>query len=137
MCIWFNLAWESQRLCYSLTDCIKPCFLKQYQETFEIKIIRRPNVIVLSQFHYINNKDDNQLSRTSLDTNVPLSKNRSEFIFQAEYAKVTRNLMYLISCTRSDITYTVSKISRYSSNLDYNYWKAIVSEGNEILNVYS
>ena len=34
--------------------------------------------------------------------------------------------MYLISCTRSDIAYMVSKLTRYTSNLSVSHWKAIV-----------
>ncbi|XP_052489868.1 secreted RxLR effector protein 161-like [Gossypium raimondii] len=34
--------------------------------------------------------------------------------------------MYLMSCTRSDITFTVSSLSRFISNLGENHWKAIV-----------
>ena len=34
--------------------------------------------------------------------------------------------MYLMSCTRPDITYTVSRLSRYTSNPSVDHWKAIV-----------
>ena len=34
--------------------------------------------------------------------------------------------MYLTSCTRVDIAYTVSKLSRYISNLGVEHWKGIV-----------
>ena len=34
--------------------------------------------------------------------------------------------MYLMSCTRPDITYTVSRLSRYTSNPSADHWKAIV-----------
>ena len=34
--------------------------------------------------------------------------------------------MYLMSCTRSDIAYVVSKLSRYTSNPGTNHWKGIV-----------
>lgn len=34
--------------------------------------------------------------------------------------------MYLMNCTRSDIAYTVSKLSRYTSNPGVEHWKAII-----------
>ncbi|GAB2288019.1 hypothetical protein Dimus_037974 [Dionaea muscipula] len=34
--------------------------------------------------------------------------------------------MYLMSCTRPDIAYSVSRLSRYTSNPGENHWKAIV-----------
>ena len=34
--------------------------------------------------------------------------------------------MYIMSCTRPDIAYTVSKLSKYTSNLGEDHWKALV-----------
>ena len=34
--------------------------------------------------------------------------------------------MYIMSCTRLDIAYTVSRLSRYTSNPSADHWKAIV-----------
>ena len=34
--------------------------------------------------------------------------------------------MYLRNCTRPDIAYAVSKLSRYTSNLGEDHWKAII-----------
>ena len=34
--------------------------------------------------------------------------------------------MYLMSCTRLDIAYTVSRLSRYTSNPNVDHWKVIV-----------
>ena len=34
--------------------------------------------------------------------------------------------MYLMSCTRPDIAYSVSRLSRYTSNPGSDHWKAIV-----------
>ena len=36
------------------------------------------------------------------------------------------SLMYLMSCTRQDIAYAVSKLSRYTSNPNGDHWKGIV-----------
>ena len=45
---------------------------------------------------------------------------------QVEYSKVIESLMYLMSCTRPNIAYTVSKLSRYTSNPSDDHWKAII-----------
>ena len=34
--------------------------------------------------------------------------------------------MYIINCTRPDITYLVNKLSRYTSNSGEGHWKALV-----------
>ena len=35
---------------------------------------------------------------------------------QLEYSQIIISLMYLMNCTRSDIAYAVSKLSRYTNN---------------------
>ena len=62
------------------------------------------------------NNDDSGVARTLLDNTLHLSKNRVEGISQVEYYRVIESLMYLMSCTRPDIAYTVSRLSRYTSN---------------------
>lgn len=34
--------------------------------------------------------------------------------------------MYPMNCTRLDVTYSINKLSRYTSNPGKDYWKAIV-----------
>ncbi|KAH9670173.1 hypothetical protein KPL70_016878 [Citrus sinensis] len=97
-----------------------------------IKISRASNGLILSQTHYVDKilrkftKDDNTMSKTPLDTSIHLSKNRGDGISQVEYARIIGSLMYLTSCTRPDLAYTVSKLSRYTNNLGTVHWKAIV-----------
>ncbi|OMO62209.1 Zinc finger, CCHC-type [Corchorus capsularis] len=97
-----------------------------------IKIERTSEGIVLNQSHYVDkilerfNKDDSGVARTPLDTSLHLAKNRGEGISQVEYSRIIGSLMYLMSCTRSDIAYTVSKLSRFTSNPSADHWKAIV-----------
>ncbi|KAL5803048.1 hypothetical protein ACOSQ4_031353 [Xanthoceras sorbifolium] len=55
-----------------------------------------------------------------------LSKNKGKSISQLEYSRVIGSLMYLMNCTRPDIAYAVSKLSRYTSNPGADHWKAIV-----------
>ena len=61
-----------------------------------------------------------------MDTSQHLSKNKGESVDQVEYARVIGSLMYLMSCTRPDIAFTVSSLSRFTSNPGENHWKAIV-----------
>ena len=86
----------------------------------------------LSQTYYVDkilrkfNKDDTIVSKTPLNTSLHLSKNSGEGISQVEYARVIGSLMYWTNCTRPDLAYTISKLSRYTSNLGADNWKAIV-----------
>ena len=97
-----------------------------------IKILRTSDGLILSQSHYVDkilekfNKDDSGVARTPIDTGLHLSKNKSESISQLEYSRVIGSLMYLMSCTRPDIAYAVSKLSRYTSNPGTDHWKGIV-----------
>ena len=43
------------------------------------------------------------------------------------YASAIQSLMYVILCTRSDITLIVSVTSRYQSNLDEEHWISVKS----------
>ena len=90
-----------------------------------IKITKISNSLIVNQLHYMDkilekfNKDDFGVAKTPLD-------NRGESISQVEYSRVIRSLMYLMSCTRPDIAYTISRLSRYTSNPSADHWKAIV-----------
>ena len=66
------------------------------------------------------------MSKTTLDTSIHLSKNRGESISQVEYSRIIGSLMYLTNCTKPDLAYTVSKLSKYTSNSGTDNWKAIV-----------
>lgn len=57
--------------------------------------------------------------------NFDFKKNKSESKTQQDYARVLKNLMYNMSCARLDIAYTISKLSRCTSNPDYNHWIAM------------
>ncbi|XP_075491105.1 uncharacterized protein LOC142529455 [Primulina tabacum] len=88
--------------------------------------------LVLSQSHYVDkilekfNKDDTALARTPIDISQHLSKNRGESMSQLEYSRVIGSLVYLMSCTRPDIAYAMSKLSIFTSNSGVEHWKAII-----------
>ncbi|XP_071688027.1 secreted RxLR effector protein 161-like [Rutidosis leptorrhynchoides] len=54
-----------------------------------------------------------------------LTKNRGVPVAQLEYSRIISSLMYLMSCTRPDIAYVVSRLSRYTSNPSTDHWKSI------------
>ena len=97
-----------------------------------IQIKRSPDGFILTQSHYVDkilgkfSKNDAGIARTPMDTSQHLSKNKGESVDQVEYARVIGSLMYLMSCTRPDIAFTVSSLSRFTSNPGENHWKAIV-----------
>ncbi|GJW39705.1 putative RNA-directed DNA polymerase [Tanacetum coccineum] len=96
-----------------------------------IKIIRTQNGLVLSQAHYVDkilnthNAGDSGQARTPIDTSMHLSKNRGLGVAQLEYSRIIGMLMYLMTGTRPDLAYAVSRLSRYTSNPSYAHWKAI------------
>ena len=49
-----------------------------------------------------------------------------ESVSQVEYSRIIGSLMYLMSCTRPDIAYAVSKLSRYTSNPGAKHWQGII-----------
>ena len=97
-----------------------------------IKITRTSDGFILNQSHYVDkileefNKDDSVVAKAPLDNSFHLSKNREKSISQVDYFRVIGSLMYLMSFTRPDIAYTVSKLSRYMSNPHIDHWKTIV-----------
>ena len=86
----------------------------------------------MSQGHYVEkilekfNKHDDRLSKTPVDASLHLMKNMGEGVSQLEYSRIIRSLMYLMNCTRPDIAYAVSKLSRYTSNPRKDHWTAII-----------
>ena len=97
-----------------------------------IKISKTSDGLILSQSHYIEKilkkfkQDESSLTRTPVDVNQHLSKNNGKSISQQEYAQAIGTLMYVMNCTRLNIAYTINKLSRYTSNLGPDHWKAIV-----------
>ena len=97
-----------------------------------IKISKTSYGLILSQSHYIEKilqkfkQNDSSPMRTPVDVNLHLSKYNGKRLSQQEYAQTIGNLMYVMNCTRPDIAYAVSKLSRYTSNPGPDHWKAIV-----------
>jgi len=59
-------------------------------------------------------------------SHIHLRKNTRTATQQLEYSKIIGSLMYLMNCTRPDIAYIVSKLSRNTSNPNDDYWTALL-----------
>ena len=84
----------------------------------KIKITRTPDGISLSQSHYID-KMIERFKEHEIKENmnlflphIHLRKNTGTGVRQLEYSQIIRSL----NCTKPDIAYAVSKLSRYTSN---------------------
>ena len=97
-----------------------------------IKLLRGENGgVTLVQTHYV----EKVLSRfgysdckpvsTPYDPSVILRKNRRIMRDQLRYSQIIGSLMYLASATRPDISFAVSKLSRFVSNPGDDHWRAL------------
>jgi hypothetical protein len=76
---------------------------------------------VLSHFSY----KDSKLSLTPYDPSLVLRKNKRIGRDQLRYSQMIGSLMYLTSATRPDISFAVSKLSRFTSNSGDDHWCAL------------
>ncbi|GKA75308.1 retrovirus-related pol polyprotein from transposon TNT 1-94 [Tanacetum coccineum] len=87
-----------------------------------IRIQKNSNGYILTQSHYIEKTlkkfghyDDRPVV-TPFDPKVQLKKNKGQSVSQLHYTQVLGSLMYIMNCTRPDLAYSVSRLSRYSHN---------------------
>jgi hypothetical protein len=102
--------------------------LGQADVILNIKLIKNESGITLLQSHYI----EKILSRfgfidgksfpTPYDPSMILCKNKNEPTDQLRYSQIVGSLMYLASATRPDISFAVSKLNRFMSNLGIDHW---------------
>ena len=76
---------------------------------------------VIQRFEHLNIKEAN----THFDQSIKLGENTGRTITQLEYASAIGSMMYAMHCTRPDISFSVGKLSRFTSNPSVNHWKAI------------
>jgi hypothetical protein len=87
-----------------------------------IKLTKGENVITLTQSHYVKKVlscfgyKDNKSSPTPYDHILVLRKNKRIDRDQLRYSQIIGSLMYLASATRANISFAVSKLSRFTSN---------------------
>ncbi|WVZ63011.1 hypothetical protein U9M48_012691 [Paspalum notatum var. saurae] len=95
-----------------------------------IKLIKDESGITLSQTHYVEKVlsrfgyIDSKPSPTPYDPSVTLKKNKRIGVNQLKYSQIIGSLMYLAS--RPDISFAVSKLSRFMSNPGTDHWHARV-----------
>jgi len=76
---------------------------------------------VLSRFDY----SDYKPVSTPYDASAVLRKNKRIMKDQLSYSQIIGSLMYLASATRPDVSFAVSKLSRFVSNPGDDRWKAL------------
>lgn len=76
---------------------------------------------VINKFKHLNVKDAN----APIDPNIKLIKNEGRAIAQIEYASAIGSFMYASQCTRPDVVFAISKLSKFTSNPSSEHWKAI------------
>jgi hypothetical protein len=93
-----------------------------------IKLLREENGgVTLKQSHYVENMlnhfgySDCTPALTPYDTSVLLRKNQRIARDQLRYSQIIGSLMYLASVTRPDISFAVSKLSRFVLNPGDNH----------------
>nr|AAP44618.1 putative polyprotein [Oryza sativa Japonica Group] len=117
---------------YFLSKSFEMKDLGEVDVIFNIKLLRGDEGgITLVQSHQV----DKILSRfgysvykpapTPYDPSVLLRKNRRIARDQLRYSQIIGSLMYLASATRPDISFVVSKLSRFVSNPGDDHWHAL------------
>jgi hypothetical protein len=96
-----------------------------------IKLNKNESGITLSQSHYVEKIlsrfgfIDSKSSPTPYDPSVILHKNKKVPTKHLKYSQIIGSLMYLASATRPDISFAVSKLSRFMSNPGIDHWHAL------------
>ena len=97
-----------------------------------IKLVREADGgVTLLQSHYVEKVlsrfgfSDCDPAPTPYDPSVLLRKNRRIARDQLTYSQIIGSLMYLASATRPDISYAVSKLSRFVSKPGDDHWRAL------------
>ena len=96
-----------------------------------IKLIKDESGITLLQSHYVEKVlsqfgfMDSKPSPTPYDLSVTLRKNKKIGRDHLRYSQIIGSHMYLASATRPDISFAMSKLSRYTSNSGDDHWCAL------------
>jgi hypothetical protein len=96
-----------------------------------IKLNKGEDGITLLQSHYVEKVlnrfgyMDCKPSLTPYDPSLILRKNKRLGKDHLKYSQIIGSLMYLASATRPNISFVVSKLSRFSSNPGTDHWRGI------------
>jgi hypothetical protein len=109
--------------------------LKDLGETdviLNIKLVREGDGgVTLLQSHYLEKVSsrfgysDCKPAPTPYNASMILKKNKRIMRDQLRYSQIIGSLMYLASATRPDISFAMSKLSRFVSNLEDDHWHAL------------
>jgi hypothetical protein len=95
------------------------------------KLIKGENGITLLQSHYVEKVlncfgyMDSKPSPIPYDPSLVLQKNKKLRKDHLRYSQIVGSLMYVASATRLDISFVVSKMSRFSANPENDHWCGI------------
>ncbi|KAL6204788.1 hypothetical protein ACLB2K_022055 [Fragaria x ananassa] len=97
-----------------------------------IRVQRNSDGYILTQSHYVEkvlrkfgHYEDKPVV-TPFDPSTHLKKNQGDSVSQLEYTQVLGSLMYIMNCTRPDLAYSLSRLSRYSHNPGHDHWIALI-----------
>ncbi|KAL0430955.1 UNVERIFIED_CONTAM: Retrovirus-related Pol polyprotein from transposon TNT 1-94 [Sesamum radiatum] len=97
-----------------------------------IKLIRSTDGIAISQSQYVEKIIENfgyqnsRIAKMPYDSFVALFKNKSGIsVAQLRYSQIIGSLQYLANGTRPDISFSISKLARYTSCPDRTHWSAL------------
>jgi hypothetical protein len=96
-----------------------------------IKLVKNENGITLNQSHYVEKLlshvgfENNKISPTPYDATVKLRKNKGSGRHQLKYSQIIKSLIHLAGATRPNLSLAVSKLSRFTSNPEDDYWEAL------------
>jgi hypothetical protein len=95
------------------------------------KLIKEGNGITLMQSHYVEEVlsrfgyKDSKPSPTAYNPSLVLRKTKRIGRDQLRYSQIIGSLMYLASATRPDISFAMSKLSRFTSNPRDDHWRVV------------
>ncbi|KAL0440003.1 UNVERIFIED_CONTAM: Retrovirus-related Pol polyprotein from transposon TNT 1-94 [Sesamum latifolium] len=97
-----------------------------------IKLIRSTDGIAISQSHYVEKiiekfgYQNSRIAKMPYDSSVALFKNESGIsVTQLRYSQIIASLQYLANGTRLDISFSISKLARYTSCPDRTHLGAL------------
>ena len=117
---------------YFLSNNFEMKDLGEADVILKIKLLREDNGgVTLVQTHYVQKVlsrfgySECEPAPTPYDPSKLLKKNQMIARDQLIYSQIICSLMYLASATRLDISFAVSKLSRFDSNLGDDHWHAL------------
>jgi hypothetical protein len=114
-----------------LSRCFDMKDLGSVNVILNIKLIKSEDGITLNQSHYVEKIlsrfgfEDCKISPTPYDVSIKLCKFEGEGKDQLRHSQIIGSLMYLTGATRPNISYVVSKLSRFTSNPGDDHWKTL------------